>query len=895
MPSGSLTLAPVSGTALAHVVAPLARSILPKATAGSGAVPYGTNSSPLGIDPAIVGSAPIYGYLQSGTYDPFHGLLYVPSGASFDQVSVINGTRIVKNLTIGQYTETPGYDPVNHFIYVPVWNGNLSIWNGTTLVKQFTIGGNLERAVYDSDNGLMYVLDYGSTSLHVVRNTTVIANITVASQAYAGVYDPIDRSIYIACVGGAVDIVQGLSVIGTITANVPNSVAFDPLNGFVYVADSTTNSVMVINGTKLVTTLTSNGAGSLAVDTRTGWLYSASLSGGQITVVNGTKILTNLTVAASGAVAYDSGDGLIYATDADNLSTFSRTTLVHHVPAGGQIEGMTYDPSNGRMYAFVYGTPEENVTAFATVLSVGRFLLSPGGNPVGSRDVGQRFNLSATVSSPGVGPLGLSLSVAPGAGLGCQLNSTQPGGDAGEIAAVSCLGTGAGTYSVRLTITDHLSNSVSAWANLTVYPDPSAAMPTASTANGTSIPSSEIGENVTFHLIPSGGSGTFGAIRWTGLPSANCFGTTTLRPSCTIPFLVILSIQASFVDGNGYRATSPALTFHVYPRLTVLSPVVSRAAADTGQNVSLSVPVAGGTGTYVGYDWFGLPVGDCSMANPAVPLCQFNSPASLTISVSVTDSGGVTVASPTTPIDVSGLPSAAPPAANRSVLDVGQSVHWNASATGGLAPYSFTWRGLPSNCIQTNVSALDCTALSDGTMFVSVIAVDGNGGVSLPSATTTVTVLSDPRVAAPTVSAPVVPPGGTVRFTALPTDGSGPYTLRWLGLPPECPSSSMSPLSCTARTPGTYQVSVVVTDSLGFEARSPGVSLLVEPSGGGSSTFSIGGLPPLAAGAIVAVAAIAALAAFAIVRARARRARPRRRPPSPTGRGRAGDPPAGPA
>ncbi len=67
--------------------------------------------------------------------------------------------------------------------------------------------------------------------------------------------------------------------------------------------------------------------------------------------------------------------------------------------------------------------------------------------------------------------------------------------------------------------------------------------------------------------------------------------------------------------------------------------------------------------------------------------------------------------------------------------------------TGGPAPYTYSWTGLPTGCASVNSAALICASTAQGAYTVSVKVTDATGA-SVTSAAQTVTVAKAPTPAA---------------------------------------------------------------------------------------------------------------------------------------------------
>lgn len=78
---------------------------------------------------------------------------------------------------------------------------------------------------------------------------------------------------------------------------------------------------------------------------------------------------------------------------------------------------------------------------------------------------------------------------------------------------------------------------------------------------------------------------------------------------------------------------------------------------------------------------------------------------------------------------VSGRPGAVKPLsvkviASPAMVDVGQTTNITALTAGGIAPYNYSWAGLPTGCSGTNRSSLECTPTVAGDFDVSVTVYD---------------------------------------------------------------------------------------------------------------------------------------------------------------------------
>lgn len=119
--------------------------------------------------------------------------------------------------------------------------------------------------------------------------------------------------------------------------------------------------------------------------------------------------------------------------------------------------------------------------------------------------------------------------------------------------------------------------------------------------------------------------------------------------------------------------------------------------------------------------------------------------------------------------------------ASPSSLDLGQSMTFTVSASGGMSPYSYAWNGLPSGCTNSSTTSITCTPTTTGSSSV-VVDVRDSTGDQVSSAPAAVTVYPDPTVS-------ITPSGGTVGIDVGQTGfylslilfdpGPGDITVDW--------------------------------------------------------------------------------------------------------------------
>jgi len=178
-----------------------------------------------------------------------------------------------------------------------------------------------------------------------------------------------------------------------------------------------------------------------------------------------------------------------------------------------------------------------------------------------------------------------------------------------------------------------------------------------------------------------------------------------------------------------------------------------------------------------------------------------------------------------------------------SPIDLGEGASISLRATGGYAPLTFSWQGLPPGCTGGNVSAIACTPLAAGAYPIVASAQD-LGGFNDSSNPFVLQINPDPAATASGSPLSGLPPLD-VAFTSNVTDGTPPYTYAW-----NFGDGNVSNVSAPTHTyfPGTFTATLDVTDARSFHAfaavgpvnvSGPSVALTITAT----ATPSSGGVP----------------------------------------------------
>lgn len=555
-------------------------------------------------------------------------------------------------------------------------------------------------------------------------------------------------------------------------------------------------------GNYTVTVVVTDSAGDAAAPA-TSANYAVSLAPTVSTPTENVSVSdANQSVTFSEAASGGAG-ALSYAWHGLPTGCAGTTATVKCTPTVADLGGsvtVTVTDANG--YAVTSGALGINVYPDPTVTT-----------PLSSRtadsaDVGQSVTFSVTASG-GDGTLSYVWAGLP---TGCGTSSDR----------VTCTWTSAvGATSINVTVTDaNHFRVVSGSLAFRVDSDPTVTTPTASRS------SVDVGQLVTFSTTASGGSGGF-LYEWANLPTG-CTGTAAsvaCRP--TAPGTG-LSITVTVSDSNGFRVTSDVLAFSAYADPSAAAPLVSTPTADIGQTVTFSANVSGGAPP-ISYVWRGLPAGCAGTTVQIVCVVENASEVGgYTISYVALDANGLNSTSPAISFHLDLPPSVMTPVASRPSADVGQSVTFSVTATGGAAPLAYTWIGLPEGCSgSTNVVICAPTAPMS-TSDIEVNVTDANG-FTVTSGVLVFTVYAPPLAGTPTASVPSADVGQSVTFATVISNGSGGFLYTWSGLPAGCSGSTATIVCASLSAADPYSVTVTVQDSNGISNTSAALNFTVYP------------------------------------------------------------------
>jgi uncharacterized protein (TIGR03382 family) len=297
----------------------------------------------------------------------------------------------------------------------------------------------------------------------------------------------------------------------------------------------------------------------------------------------------------------------------------------------------------------------------------------------------------------------------------------------------------------------------------------------------------DLGQFLGLQAVVSNGTGPFGYV-WQGLPGG-CIPGFGPDFQCLPTALGATAVAAVVTDAAGISSESSAVGVTVYP---VVAGTVRLAPAviDLGQTATVTVALTGGAPP-VSASFTGLPPG-C----PSTGLLQFScTPAggqgTFEVRAVLHDGAGETATTSPFAWTVNATLSAVLWSAGSEVT-VGDNLSLRALLTGGSAPFTYTYSGLPSGCAASDGPAIDCVPTSAGSFDVRVAV--GDAAHANASSNLTVTVDPLPPTPAPAAGLSSVGEYGGVGAVVLLAIVAVAWVLRRRRTPSVEPTDSDEPV-----------------------------------------------------------------------------------------------------
>jgi YVTN family beta-propeller protein len=319
-----------------------------------------------------VGSSP-----RLPTVDAWNGYVYVPNYNN-STVSVISGatsTVVTPPLTLpsGSKPWSAVFNPINGRVYIAdSGTGQVSIINGTKVVTNVSVGSTPRFALFNPAGANVYVFNSGATSISVISSTNQVTTISgVGSEPMAGVYDPGNGYIYVTDSGSTkVTPINGAT--GTKLTNItvgsgPWYPAYDPGNGYVYVPNSESATVSVVSGTTVLASPAAAGGDYFATyDPSNGLVYVPGTAGGVSVFSGDANIATPPAGTEPIAATVNPANGEVFVNNegGSNVTILNGSLSIGTINVGKNPRWSVYDPMSSDVY--VPGFNSTRVVAVGT-------------------------------------------------------------------------------------------------------------------------------------------------------------------------------------------------------------------------------------------------------------------------------------------------------------------------------------------------------------------------------------------------------------------------------------------------------------------------------------------------------------------------------------------------
>ncbi|TMI47677.1 PKD domain-containing protein, partial [Candidatus Bathyarchaeota archaeon] len=281
-----------------------------------------------------------------------------------------------------------------------------------------------------------------------------------------------------------------------------------------------------------------------------------------------------------------------------------------------------------------------------------------------------------------------------------------------------------GTFTVKVNVTSANGKFATASSTITIAP-------LALTVSFTTAPTSgTVGTQVSFTAQASGGTAPY-SFSWSfGDGTAKVAGGTTNpnTQSHTYATKGSFTVKVNATDTNA-KIASASTSIAITGTALVVTFNTAPTSGSVGTAVSFTATASGDTAPYT-FSWnFGDGTANVAggTTNPNTQSHTYQVKGSFMVKVNVTDANGAkqtassTIAITPRPLTVTFTVSANP--------TVGSPVTFTATATGGTAPYSFSWN-FGDGSILANGAQVMHTYAAKGTYSVSVTVTDGNGATN---------------------------------------------------------------------------------------------------------------------------------------------------------------------
>lgn len=569
---------------------------------------------------------------------------------------------------------------------------NVIIYSSMAPQNTVIVGTDPYSVAINPSGTLAYVSNNQSNSVSVINlaTNTVINTIAVGSNPVSLILNPSGSLLYVANYGSnTIDVINTATNTVSSTINTgqgPDYIAFNPSNTFAYVSNSKSNNISVISLSSNTVSLgiaVGTTPQSIAFSPSGTFAYVANDGSGTISVINTAtnSVASSITVGTNPtSVAINPTGTLAYVTNygSNNLSIISTATntVIKSIPLASSI----FQPTGPFYVTF---NPTGTLAYVAEYLNSTVDEINPSTNAVVSI-----FPAYFHPTSLAFNPSGSFLYIT--SSFYNELISKNTGTN---IISFPISNTGTLTYNAIVTDLGTTTPFTTSSAYNSIYASAGTSATVSITSSNQTLDS---GQYETLTATINGGSGSFN-VEFYNISGSKQVGSNILISSGNAGSITFKSAGTGSYSFNaiasqsGNTISSFTTTIIVNPSLSSLSISPSTERLDSGQQVTLTSLISGGSTPYH-YTWYSGTSSTCSSDTSIVSTSSsyLASPTSSTYyCLKVLDSASTqeSSVSSTSYFSVNPTPTISITPSN-SILDSGQYEEYSFSISGGTGPFT---------------------------------------------------------------------------------------------------------------------------------------------------------------------------------------------------------------
>ena len=364
--------------------------------------------------------------------------------------------------------------------------------------------------------------------------------------------------------------------------------------------------------------------------------------------------------------------------------------------------------------------------------------------------------------------------------------------------------TAAGSSTPTITVTDTTPGT-----HLTATATPTIVISPALAINPITLPTGVVGSAYSATVTATGGNAPY-TFTATGLPaglSITSGGQITGTPTAAGPATIVVTATDSTSPTKLTATASLPITISGAVAITT----TSLPNGTVGSGYNFTVAATGGTAPYT-FTASGLPAGlSISPAGVISGTPTANGTASVTLTVTDSTNPTHATSSVTLPLTISNQLAVSTTSLPSGV--VGAAYNFTVTATGGVAPYTFTAAGLPAGLSISAGGVISGTPTAPGTVTAAITVTDSTNPTHMTATANLSIAIAPQNPSITTTSLPNGTVGSPYNATITGTGGTTPYTFTATGLPAGLSISAGGVISGTPTVAGPFSIVVTLTDS----------------------------------------------------------------------------------